>query len=95
VKCTAKDSAHAVALIVNATQWFTSTEAKALDKIELLAELWLFILYYLLPQTLRVTWSQVALFDCWYYQLSKTITPSVGGDGMAAWAVHLAREKIK
>jgi len=28
-----------------------------------------------------VTWSQVALTECWYSQLSSTLTPSAGGGG--------------
>ena len=31
--------------------------------------------------TPRVTWSLVALFDCWYFQLFSTLTPSAGGGG--------------
>ena len=31
--------------------------------------------------TQRVSWSLVALFDCWYFQLSSTLTPSAGGGG--------------
>ena len=31
--------------------------------------------------TPRVTWSLLALFDCWYFQLSSTVIPSVGGGG--------------
>jgi len=31
--------------------------------------------------TPRVAWSQVALTECWYSQLSSTLTPSAGGGG--------------
>ena len=31
--------------------------------------------------TPRVAWSLAALFDCWYFQLSSTLTPSAGGGG--------------
>ena len=31
--------------------------------------------------TPRVAWSLVALFDCWYFQLSSTLTPSTGDRG--------------
>ena len=41
--------------------------------------------------TPRVTWSLVALFDCWYFQLSSTLTPTTGSGGKGSPS---SREKI-
>ena len=31
--------------------------------------------------TPRVAWNLAALFNCWYFQLSSTLTPNAGGGG--------------